>query len=589
MQVNAPVQQAGLAALRARLGPLDARLTAGREAAGLALACGTLVLLATLEAARQTYPFFDDVAYLVLGHEVHALGGPLGLLRALLAGTFSEANRHPLYLALLGLVARPGPGYHRAAQALNLGLGVLAMLACWWTARRHLGRSAALALAFLLAASRTFVSCAAHEGCEPLLVAVWALAIGAVLDGLDESRSSRLWPWIRAGLWSGLAYLTKGTGMFLPVSLALAFVLQERLRALLDRRAWVYGAAFLAAASPLLIRNLRLFGTPFYNFNLHTLWQDRLPDFAEIYAPQAPAELPHGFLDYLHHLTPGALAWRIAVGIGETTFLFAESMAPVGGAPARPLHIAAVIAGAVAAAVALRLIWRNAGGFVRTFLVIHAGWTWFFIFIFSVNGGNTRYFLPLAATVLLPALSARVCTDIAQAGSVRLSRWARWTFGIAAGAATASLVFHGPVMRKPGMNEVRDWLASHLQPGDTYAVDARSHLQPQWIAPGSQQLLVSASWRERPVPTDVMLAYLQAQHVRYVLLDASSEATVASLDAAGRRYLFYDRMPLEPDGSLPLRGIPAGFTAVYVDPETPRRWMVLETPWAAGTGARSRK
>src|SRR5258708_21580314 len=306
------------------------------------------------------------------------------------------------------------------------------MLACWWTARRHLGRSAARALAFLLATSRTFVSCAAHEGREPLLVAVWALAIGAVLDGLDESRSSRLWPWIRAGLWSGLAYLTKGTGMFLPVSLALAFVLQGRLRALLDRRAWVYGAAFLAAASPLLIRNLRLFGTPFYNFNLHTLWQDRLPDFAEIYAPQAPAELPHGFLEYLHHLTPGALAWRIAVGIGETTFLFAESMAPARGAPARPLHIAAVIAGAVAAAVAVRLIWRNTGGFVRTFLRLHARWTWFVVFIFSVNDGNTRYFLPLAATVLLPALSARVCADLAEAGPGPPSPVGPWTFRVPA-------------------------------------------------------------------------------------------------------------------------------------------------------------
>src|SRR5262249_38441688 len=247
------------------------------------------ILLAALEAARQTYPYFDDVAYLALGNQVKELGGPLGLLRALFAGTFAESNRHPLYLAFLSLVARPEPGYHRDAQALTVALGVVALFSCWWTTRRRFGPASAALLAFLLASSRTFVGCAGREGCEPLLVAIWAQAIACVLNGLDPQSPPSVRPWLFAGVWSGLAYLTKGTGLFLPVSLALTFLVIERFRAVIDRRAWAYAVGFIAAASPLFVRNLRLYGSPLYNVNLKYLWMDRLPDFAETFAPQASA------------------------------------------------------------------------------------------------------------------------------------------------------------------------------------------------------------------------------------------------------------------------------------------------------------
>src|SRR5919198_6465908 len=204
------------------------------EALAVAAACVVFVVLASLEAQRMTYPFFDDIEYLVLGHEVRALGGPVGLLRALFGGTFAEANRHPLYLALLSLVARPDPAYHRDAQAVTVALGVLALLSCWWTARRHFGRGAAAILVLLLAAGRTFVACASRPWCEPLLVAAWAQALGSILDGLDARRPRSVWPWLSAGVWSGVAYLTKGTALFLPVSLALTFLVVERSRAVLD-------------------------------------------------------------------------------------------------------------------------------------------------------------------------------------------------------------------------------------------------------------------------------------------------------------------------------------------------------------------
>ncbi len=554
---------------------------AAREALAVGGALALFLLLAALEARRFTYPIFDDVAYLDAGNQVRLLGGPLGLLRALLAGTFTEANRHPLYLGLLSLVARTAPGYHRDAQALTIGLGAVALLACWWTARRRLGPAPAAVLALLLATNRTFVACAAREGCEPVLVAAWAFAVGALLDGLDPGRPRRLGPWLRAGLWSGVAYLAKGTGMFLPSSLALTFLVVERRRALSDRRAYVYAAGFLAAAAPLLVRNVRLFGSPFHNVNLEFLWMDRLPDFAETFAPQAGALIPHGFLAYLHHLTPAALGQRVAVGLGETTFLLAESMAPVGGAAGGPAHVAAVLAGALATVAALRHLARTAGGFARSFLFLHAGWTYLFLFVFSVNGGNTRYFLPLAATVLAPAFAHLVVADVRAAGAPLRSRWAVRAAAVSVAAVVIALALPPPAVVAPGMAEARDFIVRSVRPGDVYAVDARTHLQPRWLTPAARQLTVSASWQERPVDTALLLDYLRRERVRFVLLDGASTAHMASpSDPAGRRYLFYDRVPLEPDGSLPLTGFPGGLRPVYVDPHRPRRWVVLETPWA---------
>ncbi len=245
----------------------------GRRELWLVLAAAALFLaLASFNAVHNAYPFFDDVEYLDLGNRIRAAGGPLQLWCDLWAGRFAESNRHPLYLALLGAFAHPDYSFHRQAQALTVALGLIALLSCWLMVRRHFGRAPAAATVLLLAAGKTFIECSSREWCEPLLVAFWALAIGAILDGADPAGPRSRWAWVRAGVWSGLAYLTKGTGIFIPVSLALTFLLRHRARALLDRRAWTFAAAFVLVASPLLVRNVRLYGSPLYNQNSRLLW-----------------------------------------------------------------------------------------------------------------------------------------------------------------------------------------------------------------------------------------------------------------------------------------------------------------------------
>ncbi len=543
-------------------------------------ACAIFVALASLRAVQQTYPYFDDVAYLSLGETVRGLGGPLGIWSALLGGRFEESNRHPLYLALLSLFARPDPAYHREAQALSVVLGLVALLSSWSVARRHFGRAPAAVLALLLSVNGTLVLASSRETCEGLLVAVWARAFGAFLDGAAPGPRARF-AWWRAGGWAGLAYLTKGSGLFLPAVVGIALFVEVRLRVLLDRRVWAFGTAFAAVSAPLLVRNLRVFGSPIYNLNSRYVWVDRLSDFAETFAPHADDRLPRGALEYFSQLTPRSLLDRVGMGLVETSFHLADVMASVSPTAGGPLHVFMVVLGAVFAVVALRAAYRSPRGLPRTFHLVHAGWTFAFLFVFNANGGSARYFLPLAATTLLPHLALALAA--AAASPARSARWPARTAiawgGAIAGALTAAAT---PVRPPAGFQEVQGWLLEHLRPGDVYAIDARTHLQPRWLLPCVRQVIVSASWGGKPVPAGELVAYLREKDVRLVVLDGASVADAALPgDPASRRYLFYDLVPKEPDGSLSLAALPPGFRVAYVDPTPPHRWAVLETPWAA--------
>ncbi|MBX3440697.1 MAG: hypothetical protein KF861_24615, partial [Planctomycetaceae bacterium] len=68
-------------------------------------------------------PWDDDQgAFLITAMEVRDAGGPVGLLGDLFAGRFAEANRHPLYIALLSL--RPTVPFGRG---LSTALGLLTL------------------------------------------------------------------------------------------------------------------------------------------------------------------------------------------------------------------------------------------------------------------------------------------------------------------------------------------------------------------------------------------------------------------------------------------------------------------------------
>src|SRR5207237_10826189 len=214
-----------------------------------------------------------------------------------------------------------------------------------------------------------------------------------------------------------------------------------------------------------------------------------------------------------------------------------------------PSHLAALFASTS------EIYWsrRTPHCLALTFLLVHMAWSFAFLLVFSANGGNSRYFVPLAATVLIPALSARIAADVARAGSFVRSKWATRTTALVAAAVGIAFVAHPAPLRAAGMAEVQDWLIRHLEPGDVYAMDARTHLQPRWLTPQSRQILVSASWQEKPVDPPLLLEHLRQEKVRFVVLDGAARAHMgAAAESAARRSLFDSVRRRAADGPWPL-------------------------------------
>jgi hypothetical protein len=215
-------------------------------------------------------------------------------------------------------------------------------------------------------------------------------------------------------------------------------------------------------------------------------------------------------------------------------------------------------------------------------MLVHFAWWFVFLAFFNAAGGASRYFLPLVTTTVAPAFAARLAQDLGRARALRSSRVV-WGVAAALVLAIGSTLALDPSQTRPpaGYLEVQDWLVQHVREGEVYAVDARTHLRPGWLTPRAKQLIVSASWKDRPVPSDQMLRYLCEKRARYVVVDAESRTTSVEAGASRARYLFYDLLALEPDGSLPLQGWPGGWRPVYAGSESPRRWIVLETDCAS--------
>ncbi len=529
------------------------QLTARREALLVAACVAVYLALAGVRAVHHPQPYYDDVGFLDLANQAHEIGGPFALLKALFTGSWLEDNRNPLYVGVLSLVAGRDHGFHLRARILNLLLGVAALLAWWRVARRRSGPKAALIVAAFLALSECFIDYSGRESCEPLLLLLWALATSAILDGFEDPRR-----WVWAGVFAGLAQLDKGSGIFLVFCFGTALLVERGPKAVFDPWAWGMGAGFLAAASPLLVRNVLVYGSPLHHWNNRLLWIDRLPDYAEIYAPGALSRLPHGLGDWLQHTTWHQIWFgRLVMGVGETAVHLGDSLSFVAPTPLGPVHIPGVVLGFALFLVALQRLYKRPGSFDRTFLLVEAALFVAFFVVFSAAGGSSRYVFPMTLSLFVFVLAKELAE--------RRSWLVRWG---AVGASFAVLaVTLGPARAAPPRpyTEAGTWLERHLQPGDGYAVDSRSQFEPEWFLPASTHMeIVSSAWQRRALQPAELLPYLRQKGVRFVLVDYASQKDGAP------RWLFFDHLP---------EHLPWGLREVW---SIPGRMQILEVSPAAG-------
>jgi hypothetical protein len=271
----------------------------GRIAAWLLVVAGaawTLMLIRHLALPQD--PWDDDQgAFLITAREIHDSGGIGGLVATLFAGEFAEANRHPLYLALLSI--RPTFEF---GKGLSAAIGTLTLVLLTLLLGRKRGWQTAGVFAVLLATNSAFSQFSSTVVCDVLMLLlgglIWLLHLPQ-LEALPESQAvtprRRMAQAATAGGMLGLAWLTKGTGLvllggYLLWLLAAWLFSERRARAESDQLrgttpVWrglgqiaCVTLAFVIVAGPLLIRNVRRYNSPFHNINSLLLFADRYED-----------------------------------------------------------------------------------------------------------------------------------------------------------------------------------------------------------------------------------------------------------------------------------------------------------------------
>ncbi len=393
-----------------------------RRTGRLLMAFGVLtyaVLVGRLLWQPINRPNDDQAAFLKTAAEVADSGGAAHLIGELYGGRFSEANRHPLYIALLAL--RPTVFFGRGLSAA-VGLATLLLLT-WLTARTR-GTFVAGIFCILLATNMAFCQFSTRIVCDVLMV-LWG-GVVFLLASRAVAKRAFLNDLSVGGL-LGLAYLTKGTGLLMLAGMILA-VLLGRLLTLLTRpvatglktavrdsnphdtpvtpgrqhrqtAGGVVISVLLIAtgwgivASPLLVRNVRMYGTPLYNVNSWLLFVDTFEQPVPLSQQQTVAETAQ---TYWQSHTLGEMVRREVSGIVWEAFILLRMLGPV------PLDDSRVLFGLPLALCALIGMLARPR---REHLLLGV-WTVLFVVVFAwyvpVAAGE-RFLLPLLAPLLVCA------------------------------------------------------------------------------------------------------------------------------------------------------------------------------------------
>lgn len=180
------------------------RLPGGRERLGLALCVAVAFVLRYAHWERAAVLFNDGPVFLALAARAAA-----GSFETLLQHPF-----HPLYplaIAALHALAAPfGIGFETAAALTSALAGSAAVLALYALVSRAFGAREGLVAAWLLALHAGAAEMAGDIQSEALYLALFLASVAALWRASEEgSRAAAL----AAGLFSGLAYLTRPEGL----------------------------------------------------------------------------------------------------------------------------------------------------------------------------------------------------------------------------------------------------------------------------------------------------------------------------------------------------------------------------------------
>jgi len=449
---------------------------------------------------------FLDLALNVREGRGFVASGPCPMM--LDAGVYPpEAGRQPLYPFFLALIARRSPLFFTEAKLMTLLLGVLLVAAFWRTALRVAPPHTALLATSLLASNIGLQVYSVKIMAEAPLTLFFGLGCLLVWEGFGRPVA---WKW--AGLAAGLAYMSKGTAMFLPIAFFCAALIGQGFHVARRRHFWLFGAAFLLGASPLLVRNATVFGNPFYNYNsAHVFWLDRWNAF---WTPFVPNALPSMASYFESHALTDAL-WRLANGMRDMARILPTSMRTMQSVflPSRALRVAPYLLFAFVVWDVLRPHNRGRQAFVAVLtLVFLVAFSWYIFVAFSM-----RFLLPVVPLYCLCASRT----------IVELIGWASRSFG----AGRAGLA-------KAGTQWLCALLWCVMLIGTVSDAQRVSWTHPLRAFNTTEDRLKLAAWIVQNVPREAVLCYGPEQHL-WLWLDGRYTIFLPTVDDTSRtrRYL----------------------------------------------------
>lgn len=215
----------------------------------------------------------DTGAYLEAALDIRKTGGAGHFLKNCWDGVYREATQHPLYLLVLSVEARRDTKFFVESKVRTYWIGFFFLLLLILLILERFGHEIALLASCFVLTSATFIHMTTMVACESLLALCFLGFWFFTLKGFEKNKY-----WLLAGVMAGLTFMTKSIGiLLLPVFFITVLVTQPKF--LKNKFFLGFFVLFFLVASPLLIRNYKVFGAPFYSNSSAVLWIDEWNDY----------------------------------------------------------------------------------------------------------------------------------------------------------------------------------------------------------------------------------------------------------------------------------------------------------------------
>jgi 4-amino-4-deoxy-L-arabinose transferase-like glycosyltransferase len=543
-----------------------------------------------------------------LGHSLYIAehGGFLGFLRESFAGTFPITERHPLYMLVLAPFASRTVEFFFTAKVIDLIFGVAALATLIWMVSRRYGRGPALIAGALYGMSNSLIIASSHVNHESIFTLCtlwtwWFLTEHRATAGAPsfEAQTPQQTPvdrlaemppvqrWAIAGIFLGLAYMTKSPASLLGVSIAVAGFWYARFRFVTNPRIWVLLLTTAIVSTPLLVRNLVGFGTPVYEgVNSNIMWIDNWRDIGSersvmYYDKYGIMKVEKNGLptaqDYIQTHGPVEIAKRIVKGlITETTYV-----APKALAPALPIPMVLGKAwGFLVLGFALAGWWMRRRSWEASFLFFWSA-AFFVFFGWDRMFPEIRYLAPLIPIYI--AFAAHALWTLLQKFFEQRTAWKLQAVGVSlagvalSGSALANGSLTKPlplVAESPSYSALLKWMNTHIQTGDRVLLGPTSEFYGLiWMVDKPVSIVQT--------PDATTLAeyrrYLNDRNVRYIVMNPENALTKnPRLADALAPYVGVGK-----DGSIVEKQPLPGWRAISADASNPRHFIIYESELVA--------